>query len=348
MDIKTLKTEIYQMNDEEQFYRKYFYAKQQEYSLQKFLAEIDISYVIRHNLMIPEIKETIPPRFEDSFFLDITDNKSIGIIKHNRYTPVIAHSHTFFEMIYVYSGSCKQKISQNTISLSTGDICIIPPGITHTVEVFDESIIINVLMRKSTLHNIFFNFLRTPNILSAFFLNNIYSKNGNDYIIFHSGNDNDLKEKFIYMLWETMSKNLYYYQMISNTIMLIFGLLIRNYERSVEMPTFTQKSDVQRFALLQYIQDNFTTVKLEHVAERFHYTPEYTSKLIKQATGHTFTQILQQVRLERAQVLLQDTNLTIADISNQIGYETTEHFIRTFKKCLNVTPTEYRRMGYNI
>jgi len=348
MDIDTLRTEIYRLNDEELFYRKYFYAKQQEYSLSKFLAEVDRNYVIQHNLMIPEIKETIPPRFEDFFFLYITDNKSIGIVKHNRYTPAIPHSHTFFELIYVYSGTCKQNINEHTISLRTGDICIIPPNITHTVEVFDESIIINVLMRKNTLHNIFFNFLRTPNILSAFFLNNIYSKNGNDYIIFHSGNDSDLKDKFLYMLWETLSKNLYYYQMISNTIMLIFGLLIRNYEKSVEMPTFTQKSDVQRFALLQYIQDNFATVKLEDVAVRFHYTPEYTSKLIKQSTGHTITHILQQVRIERAQILLQDTNLTVADIGVQIGYETTEHFIRTFKKFLQMTTSEYRRMEHTI
>lgn len=348
MDIETLKTEIYRMNDDELFYRKYFYARQQEYSLKKFLSEIDINYVIQHNLMIPEIKETIPPRFEDSFFLDISDNKSIGIVKHNRYTPAISHSHTFFELIYVYSGTCRQQINQNLISLSTGDICIIPPNITHTVEVFDESIILNVLMRKSTLHNIFFNFLRTPNILSAFFLNNIYSNNVNDYIIFHSGNDIDLREKFIYLLWETLSKNLYYYQMISNTIMLIFGLLIRNYERSVEMPTFTHKKDVQRFALIQYVQDNFTHIKLANVAERFHYTPEYTSKLIKQTTGHTFTYILQQIRIERAQVLLQDTNMTIASIGNQIGYETTEHFIRTFKKFLHITPSEYRRTGCHI
>lgn len=346
MDIDVLKTEIYKMNEEELFYRKYYYARQQEYSLEKFLAEIDMDYVIKRHLMVPELKQTIPPRFEDSFFIDIKDDKSIGIVKHNRYTPAIAHSHTFFELIYVYSGSCKQQINTHTISLRTGDICIIPPNVTHTVEVFDESIIINVLMRKNTLHNIFFNFLRTPNILSAFFINNIYSKNGNDYIIFHSGNDNDLKEKFIYMLWENMNKNRYYYEMISNTIMLIFGLLIRNYEKSVETPTFTHKLDVQRFALLQYIQDNFTTVTLEDVAARFHYTPQYTSKLIKQATGHTFTQILQQVRIERAQVLLQDTNLSIADIGNQIGYEAAEHFIRTFKKYNEITPSEYRRNSY--
>jgi AraC-like DNA-binding protein/mannose-6-phosphate isomerase-like protein (cupin superfamily) len=348
MDLDTLKTEIYKMNEDELFYRKYYYAKQQEYSLNKFLTEVDMNYVHRRNLLIPEKPETIPLQFEDTFFFDMKDDKSIEVLKHNRFSPPIHHSHTFFELFYVYNGTCKQNINQRNITLQTGDICIVPPGVTHNIEVFDESIVINVLMRKSTLHNIFFNFLRIPNILSAFFLNNIYSKNGTDFIIFHTGNDTELKEKFIYMLWESINKNIYYYQMISNTIMLIFGLLIRNYETSVDMPTFTHKADVQRFALLQFIQDNFANINLDDVAERFHYTPEYTSKLIKSTTGMTFTQILQQVRIERAQILLQDTNLSIANIGNQIGYETTEHFIRTFKKVNHVTPAEYRRSGYHI
>ncbi len=150
------------------------------------------------------------------------------------------------------------------------------------------------------------------------------------------------------MHWESVNLSLYFDQMIGYTLMLVFGLLIRNYERSVELPTFTQKSDVQRFAILQYIQDNFTDITLEDIAERFHYTPEYTSKLIKTITGRTFTQLLQQIRIEKAQVLLQDTNLSVANIANQIGYETTEHFIRTFKKILEMTPTEYRRHGYHI
>lgn len=348
MNYDALRSDIYRMNEDELFYRRYYYARQQEYSLQKFLSELDMEDVLKRHLLVPERKETIPPRFEDAYFFDQKDNNSIITMKHNRYSPALLHSHTFFELIYIYDGSCRQQIGDRTISLQTGDVCIIPPGITHSIEVFDESIVLNCLIRKSTLHNIFFNFLSNPNILSAFFLNNIYSENGNDYIIFHTGSDFEINRGFLYMLWESVNKDLYFDQMISYTLMLIFGLLIRNYEKSVELPTFTQKADVQRFALLQYIQDNFSGVTLADVARRFHYTPEYTSKLIKTTTGKTFTQILQQVRMEKAQVLLQDTNLSVANIANQIGYETTEHFIRTFKKSLHMTPTAYRRIGYHI
>ena len=349
MDYEALRCEIYKMNEDELFYKKYFYARQQEYSLKEFLATLDKKEVRRRNLMIPELSDTIPPRFEDSFFFDSATNSSTITVRHNRYTPPILHEHTFFEIIYVYDGSCKQTISNNTVLLSTGDICIIPPGIKHNVSVFDDnSVILNCLIKKNTLHNIFFNFLNNANILSTFFLNNIYSETGNNYIVFHTGHDFEIQRAFLYTYWESLNKTLYFDQMISYTLLLIFGLLIRLYEKSVELPVFTKKTDVQRFALLQYIQDNYSRVTLDDIAARFHYTPEYTSKLIKKTTGLTFTQILQQVRIEKAQVLLHDTNMTITNIANEIGYENTENFIRSFKSKMHMTPTEYRRTGYHF
>lgn len=349
MDYEALQTDIYRMNDDELFYKKYYYARQQEYSLKEFLATLNMNDIRKRNLMIPELPETIPPRFEDSFFFDPATNPSIITVRHNRYTPSILHEHTFFEIVYVYDGSCKQTISNNKITLSTGDLCIIPPGIKHDISVFDDtSVILNCLVKKSTLHNIFFNFLNNANILSTFFLNNIYSESGNNYIIFHTGNDHEIHCGFLYTYWESINQTLYFDQMISYTLLLIFGLLIRLYERSVELPVFTKKTDVQRFALLQFIQDNYKNISLDDVAERFNYTPEYASKLIKKATGLTFTQILQQVRIEKAQVLLHDTNMTIANIANEVGYENTEHFIRTFKNKMHMTPTEYRRTGYHL
>lgn len=345
MDYEALKNEVYQLNEDEMFYKEYYYARQQEYSLHEFLSKTDMKRVFSRHLLIPEIAETIPPRFEDSFFFDVSKHSSIMTTRHNRYSPAIIHDHTFFELIYVYDGACQQQISNNSLSLRSGDICIVPPGIKHSIGVFDNSVVLNCLIRKNTLHNIFFNFLNNPNILSSFFLNNIYSENGNDYIVIHTGNDPEIKRGFLYMYWESINQSLYWDQMISYTLMLIFGLLIRNYEKSIEVPTFTQKVDVQRFALLQYIQENFASVTLDQIAERFHYTPEHTSRLIKSTTGLTFTQILQRIRIEKAQVLLQDTNLTVTDIANQVGYETTEHFIRLFKKEMKVTPTQFRKNG---
>ncbi len=344
MDYKTLQMYIYEMNEDEKFYKNYYFAKQQQYSLEKFLAELDFEDVMKRHLLVTEIPETIPPVFEDYFFFDPIENNSITAMKHNRYSPALFHNHTFFELVYVYDGTCKQKFLHTEYELHTGDICIIPPGIDHSIWVNDESIILNILIKKDRLHNIFFNFLNTKNILSSFFLNNIYAHRANDYIIFHTGNDYEMRRGFLYILWETINKALYYDELMGSTLMLIFGLLIRNYENTAEMPIFAHKTDVQRYALIHYIQENYATVRLEDVARKFHYTPEYTSKLIKETTGMTFTEITQQVRIEKAQDMLLNTNMPIANISADVGYEATEHFIRIFKKHMKMTPSQFRKM----
>ena len=68
MEYEALKMHIYDMNEDEIFYKKYYFARQQQYSLEKFLAELDMRMVLRRNLLILERKETIPLIYEDSFF----------------------------------------------------------------------------------------------------------------------------------------------------------------------------------------------------------------------------------------------------------------------------------------
>lgn len=343
MEFEALKMHLYEMNEDEQFYKKYHYARQQKYSLEKFLAELDMHDVLSRHLLILEKPETLPRAFEDSFFFDMTDNQSIVVQKHNRFSPPLIHSHTFFELVYVYDGKCRQLISGNELVMRTGDICIVPPEIEHTLYTTEDTILFNIMIRKDTLHTIFYNFLNSQNILSSFFLNNIYARRANDYILFHTGQDPALKDAFLRMYWENQNKERYYFQTISSTLILCFYLLIRDYESSVQMPKFNQRLDVQRYALIRFIQENYQSVSLSLIAERFHYTPEYASRIIKEATGMTFTDIIRRIRMEKAEELLVNTNITVARIAEEVGYETTEHFIRQFKKYAGETPTSYRK-----
>ena len=309
MDVEELRHQIYQFNDEELFYKEQYEAREAG-QIYAYIAKQEIQEVIRRHLLIPEVKETIPPEFKDSFFFDMADKDSIVVQKHNRYSPALIHSHTFFELVYVYDGKCTQEISGQTISMKTGDFCVIPPSVEHSISVYDDSIIINIMLRRNTLHSMFYNFLNTPNKLSSFFLNNIYE---------------------------------YSYQCITNVLLLDFYLLVRNYSESVQMPLFNSKIDVQRYAIIQYIQDNYRDVTLSTVAKRFHYSNEYTSRLIKDLMGMTYTEVVRTVRIERSQDFLANTTMTVANIAEAIGYDTTEHYIRQFKKHTGMTPSAYRK-----
>lgn len=125
--------------------------------------------------------------------------------------------------------------------------------------------------------------------------------------------------------------------------MVFLARLLRSHEKNVELPRLLKKESLRHIEIITYIQDNYTEITLEEVASRFHFSNPHCSKVIKEATGLTFTQLLQKIRLERAENLLTNTNISIADISNSVGYLTVEHFIRLFKKKNEISPSQYRK-----
>jgi len=71
------------------------------------------------------------------------------------------------------------------------------------------------------------------------------------------------------------------------------------------------------------------------------------STILDEQTGLYFKPYLNQVRIEAACRLLLETELSIAEIADQVGYANTTHFNRVFKGLKQVAPGEFRRLGRN-
>ena len=67
------------------------------------------------------------------------------------------------------------------------------------------------------------------------------------------------------------------------------------------------------------------------------------NKTIKLFTGKTFLPYLTQCRMERAKELLSHADMSVAEISEVLGYENPSYFCRAFKKETKQSPSEYRR-----
>jgi AraC-like DNA-binding protein len=66
-------------------------------------------------------------------------------------------------------------------------------------------------------------------------------------------------------------------------------------------------------------------------------------KLFKQVAGMTFVAYMTRVRLTQALPLLRQTDLSIADISSEVGFSDQSYFDRRFKRQFGLTPVQYRR-----
>ena len=73
----------------------------------------------------------------------------------------------------------------------------------------------------------------------------------------------------------------------------------------------------------------------------------YLAHLLKKETGKTFTDLVTERRMEKAQELLAHTTLRIAEVAEAVGFEDEAYFARRFRQCLKIAPREYRNRHYS-
>jgi two-component system response regulator YesN len=84
---------------------------------------------------------------------------------------------------------------------------------------------------------------------------------------------------------------------------------------------------------------------LRRVAKAVHISPNYLSEKFKEVTGVNFVQYVTRTRINKARVLLRDSNQRVSEIAFAVGFQSLSQFNRAFKKITRQTPTEFRSAG---
>ena len=97
--------------------------------------------------------------------------------------------------------------------------------------------------------------------------------------------------------------------------------------------------------------DEYIARKAEHeglptvayFADKCCYSTKYFGELVKTETGRTAKSIINDRLLSASRQLLADETLSITQISQRLGFEYPQHFVRFFKAQTGKTPSEYRK-----
>jgi AraC-like DNA-binding protein len=97
--------------------------------------------------------------------------------------------------------------------------------------------------------------------------------------------------------------------------------------------------------VLQYVEQRHvnSACRLDDVARNLRVSRSYLSRLVFKETGVTFNRHLQLARMNTAARLLQESELSIKEISSGTGYEHVPSFDRQFRSHFNLTPGDFRR-----
>lgn len=333
---------LIQYNDDEIFYKQLFLSRQNPVKYTKLMESLSIDSINQRQLIIPEFQSGgyRPTRFKDDF-LDSKIHKNVYLQKHNRYTPPYEHDHEFFEIVYVLSGKCENNIFGSTDTLNQGDLCLMSPSVKHSIWT-EDGLIINILIRRSTIQNVFSNIFRGSGIISDFFTNSIYLRDFATCLIFRTDGDKYIREQILGMFGEQIKADIYSESIISSMLMIFFNKLARGYKNTAEYPQTVKEQNESVSQIVSMITDNFADITLPDIAEKLGYSVVYCSRYIKKITGSTFSELLKKIRLQKAEDLLKNTALSISEISAVCGYENPENFNRTFRGYYGMSPSIFR------
>jgi AraC-like DNA-binding protein len=104
------------------------------------------------------------------------------------------------------------------------------------------------------------------------------------------------------------------------------------------------KNEILLEKFLNYVQTNYKEQRgLEFYADKLFLTPKYLSKVIKEISGNSANEWIDNYVILDARALLKSTNMTIQQISNELNFPSQSFFGKYFKRHVKVSPKEYRK-----
>lgn len=255
----------------------------------------------------------------------------------------IMHRHHYFEMMYVYRGSCRNKTPQDMVPLHEGDIVLLNPNVLHCAQVeCSDDVLLNFWIPNDLIQRNIIPMLRDNPIFMSFFIDFFYRFPESKRVLYFSKNPSEIRQLCNRMCLESFQRQDFSASILESSLTILFALLAREYKTMYQISE-TPSKDCQIYDILTYIEQNCTDVTLELLSRQFPYTPAYLSRLIKKHTGKSFSEIVQSQRMARVVQYLTSTTLPIIDIANLAGFSDIVYFNKVFKARFGMSPTEYRR-----
>jgi AraC family transcriptional regulator of arabinose operon len=104
------------------------------------------------------------------------------------------------------------------------------------------------------------------------------------------------------------------------------------------------RSNAKVAKVLDYIATHYRArITLAGLAKHVGLSPFRVSHLVKEATGRSVLQIVQVMRIQQAQKLLDTTAKSCTEVAYEVGYNDQSYFTKHFKRHAGITPARYRR-----
>lgn len=252
----------------------------------------------------------------------------------------------FIRMLYVMKGTVSFKIDEEEKQLNTGGL-IIANGVAQLSYRGElEAEVIAFYFKSSYFtESLLGQFFEEP-LLYRFFVEALSDEfiGISRFLVYDFAEATDV-HFYALLLLKQVVKMAYFNNKVTKSafVLLIVEISQAAPERLIAKDSVVSNGQLTE-EILAYIDARLEQVTLEEVAGKFHFHPNYLSSMLKEKTGHSFTEIVLLRRIDRCKSYLEQTDLTIQTIVEGLGYKDKAFFYKRFKQIEGVTPRQYRKM----
>ncbi|MBI4977698.1 MAG: AraC family transcriptional regulator [Spirochaetes bacterium] len=266
--------------------------------------------------------------------------------------PFKPHAHDFIQLVIIEQGTVTHTMYGTTVKLRPGDVIFVPPLMKHTLKCRDGSAvsIVKISFAPSVIHpslSAHLSFITAAEPEAAFLHPLADMIRANRYRAISSGADfRNVRTLIDGMLDRFTKKDLFHEISIKAYLLQLLALLAAAYQQPVQSPrthTTMKHSDAIDTAVRfieTHCQDDIT---LADAAKAASMSSSFFSRSFKSVIGKPFVHYLAEARIAKASAMLAQSERSITDICYESGFNDLNHFCRTFKRLLGVTPSDYRQ-----
>jgi len=282
--------------------------------------------------MSGQIHREITPLKENDCFLIFDRERTVFSF------PI--HFHPEFEINYIYNAEGgKRIVGDHIANIGTRELIMVGPNLYHGWE-NDKN------LSKGLLHEITIQFPRelfSGDLLDRNILKPVHEllQNANRGIMFSKETIKIIEPK----LYSLSQKQGFDGFLIFQS--LLYDLAISRDQQMLTNMSFQQKNDFHNSEriekLYKYVKKNYAyKLKLEDAANMVNMSVISFSRLIKQRTGKSYVDFVNEIRLGYATHWLIESSKSVSEICFECGFNNISNFNRIFKKRQGCTPSEFR------
>lgn len=251
----------------------------------------------------------------------------------------LIHWEKYLEIDLVIQGTAVMTGNDARFEMKAGDLIVINREDIHSIDRTSEDLIYVQLQMDMKIFNQYI-----PDIENVYF--KCYPETSNDVTI--NNLKNEIKNWIYYIVLnsETHENHEQSFNNITHAGIEILSILKQNFNLFEKSPT--EYSDAEQFdriwKVIDYMYDyHKEKLLLKQVAEQVHVSETHLSRILKEAMGLNFEELLGYIRAECALKYLLETELSVTMIAAECGFSAPRYFNNVFSRYYGCTPVEYRK-----